>query len=110
MPHLQPSQSYYTLYPRQTVNHSSSQQPGNGTSQTDPSKRPKAESLISRYNLEDRLRKGESIPEEEIEHVGGKATWEDAPEKREASLRERKAKMVLAARQSVSCLFLLTAS
>jgi hypothetical protein len=107
MPHLQPSQSYYTLYPRQPISHPSSQQPGNGTSQSidNPSKRPKAESLISRYNLEDRLRTGEPIPEEEIEQVGGKATWEDAPEKREASLRERKAKMVLAARQSVSCPF-----
>jgi len=97
--HLQPSQSYYTLHPRQTVNHPTSQSTANGTSQS----RPKAESLISRYNLEDRLRKGESIPEEEIEQVGGKAAWEDAPEKREASLRERKAKMVLAARQSVPC-------
>jgi hypothetical protein len=48
--------------------------------------------------------KGESIPEEEMQQVGGKATWEDAPEKREANLRERKAKMVLAARQSV-CVF-----
>lgn len=33
--------------------------------------------------------------------VGGKAVWEDSPEKREASLRERKAKMILAARQYV---------
>jgi hypothetical protein len=35
------------------------------------------------------------------EDVGGKAVWEDSPEKREASLRERKAKMILAARQQV---------
>lgn len=53
------------------------------------------------------MRKGEFVPEDEIQHVGGKATWEDAPERREASLRERKAKMVLAARQSVSCYFKL---
>jgi hypothetical protein len=32
---------------------------------------------------------------------GGKAVWEDNPEKREASLRERKAQMILAARQFV---------
>jgi coupling of ubiquitin conjugation to ER degradation protein 1 len=32
---------------------------------------------------------------------GGKAAWENSPEKREASLRERKAKMVLMARQYV---------
>lgn len=30
---------------------------------------------------------------------GGKAKWEDSAEKREASLRERKAQMVLAARK-----------
>ena len=39
--------------------------------------------------------------------LGGKAAWEDAPEKREASLRERKAKMVLAARQFVFLPFFL---
>lgn len=38
----------------------------------------------------------EKIKEEE---VGGKAIWEDTAEKREASLKERKAKMILAARQ-----------
>lgn len=36
--------------------------------------------------------------------VGGKAVWEDSAEKREASLKERKAKMILAARQYVTCL------
>lgn len=35
------------------------------------------------------------------ELLGGKAVWEDSAEKREASLRERKAQMVLAARQYV---------
>ena len=54
------------------------------------------ETLISRYQLEDRARKAEPISEEQ---VGGKATWEDTAEKREASLKERKAQMVLAARQ-----------
>jgi len=93
-----PPQPYYTLYPRQPVNHPTNPH-GNGTSQLNSPRRPKAESLISRYDLEDRVRKGESIPEEEMERVGGKATWEDAPERREANLRERKAKMVLAARQ-----------
>ena len=59
-------------------------------------KKQTTESLISRYQLEDRARKAEAISEEQ---VGGKATWEDTAEKREASLRERKAQMVLAARQ-----------
>jgi len=45
------------------------------------------------------VQRGESIPEEEIQQVGGKTVWEDSAEKREANLRERKAKMVLAARQ-----------
>ena len=42
------------------------------------------------------MKKAEEIKEEEL---GGKAKWEDSPEKREASLRERKAQMILAARQ-----------
>ena len=33
------------------------------------------------------------------ERFGGKAVWEDTAEKREASLQERKAKMILLARQ-----------
>jgi len=36
------------------------------------------------------------------DHPVSKANWEDTPEKREASLQERKAKMILAARQCVS--------
>jgi hypothetical protein len=40
----------------------------------------------------------EDIKEEQL---GGKAVWEDSAEKREASLRERKAQMILAARQYV---------
>ena len=59
----------------------------------------KVESLISRYQLEERVQTGESIPEAELKLVGGKATWEDNLERREASLQERKATMVLAARQ-----------
>ena len=35
------------------------------------------------------------------EEAGRKAVWEDSAEKREASLRERKAQMILAARQCV---------
>jgi len=45
------------------------------------------------------VQQGEEIREEEF---GGKAVWEDSAEKREASLKERKAKMILAARQYVS--------
>ena len=42
------------------------------------------------------MKQDEEIREEEL---GGKAVWEDSAEKREASLKERKAKMILAARQ-----------
>jgi len=51
--------------------------------------------LISRYHLESRVQDVSVVSEE----VGGRATWEDTAEKREASLHERKAKMILAARQ-----------
>lgn len=39
--------------------------------------------------------------------IGGKAVWEESAEKREASLKERKAKMILAARQYVTCVCFL---
>jgi len=65
------------------------------TSTSSSVKKPK-DTLISRYNLQERIASGEKVAEEE---AGGKATWEDSPEKREASLRERKAQMILAARQ-----------
>lgn len=53
------------------------------------------------------MEKGETVEEEK---VGGKATWEDSPDKREASLKERKAQMILAARQCVSSPFWLEAT
>lgn len=56
----------------------------------------KGPSLIEKYKLERRVQSGEVVAEED---VGGKAEWESSPEKREASLRERKAQMILAARQ-----------
>jgi coupling of ubiquitin conjugation to ER degradation protein 1 len=61
--------------------------------------RPK-ETLISRYGLESRLPNTGVVPSLQ-QGAGGGAVWEDSAEKREASLRERKAQMVLAARQYV---------
>jgi coupling of ubiquitin conjugation to ER degradation protein 1 len=56
-----------------------------------------APSLIDRYNLQARaVQPGPILSDAEI---GGKAVWEDSAEKREASLKERKAQMILAARQ-----------
>lgn len=56
-------------------------------------------SLIERYQLHERT---VAAPSAEIVDAGGKAKWEDTAEKREASLRERKAQMILAARQYVT--------
>ncbi|KAJ7054084.1 hypothetical protein C8F01DRAFT_1211926 [Mycena amicta] len=54
------------------------------------------QTLIERYHLQDRVQEKEVISESD---AGGKATWEDTAAKREASLKERKAQMILAARQ-----------
>lgn len=91
---IQPPPAYYTLYPR-TANAPLAAAGHAGTPAAAPVKKP-VESLISRYQLEERARQAEPISENQ---VGGKATWEDSREKREASLKERKAQMVLAARQ-----------
>jgi len=56
--------------------------------------------LISRFGLESRLSATGVAPSPE-QDAGGRAVWEDTAEKREASLRERKARMILAARQQM---------
>jgi len=61
--------------------------------------RPK-ETLISRYGLESRLSGTDSLPSPQ-QDAGGRAVWEETAERREASLRERKAQMILAARQQM---------
>jgi hypothetical protein len=61
---------------------------------------PTKDTLIARFGLESRLSSGDSLPLLE-QDAGGRAVWEDTAEKREASLRERKAQMILAARQCV---------
>lgn len=101
LPHsfLQPPGAFHTLYPPNGTSSAQQTRPatqGAGSSSSVQSK--KTASLIERYHLEDRVQKGETVEEEK---VGGKATWEDSPEKREASLKERKAQMILAARQCV---------
>jgi len=94
---LQPPAPYYTVYPRATTTASlsSSVQPNTSAAPQQPK-----ETLISRYQLQTRLSSDEPVGASE--EAGGKAVWEDTAEKREASLRERKAKMILAARQYVS--------
>ncbi|KAJ7220506.1 hypothetical protein GGX14DRAFT_674908 [Mycena pura] len=91
-----PPPAYYTLYPR-NANPEAAARPGQagGATSSAVGKAPN-QSLIDRYNLHDRVAQSESILEQDI---GGKAVWEDSSEKRETSLKERKAQMILAARQ-----------
>ncbi|PFH47041.1 hypothetical protein AMATHDRAFT_153119 [Amanita thiersii Skay4041] len=90
-----PPPAYYTVHPRQN-NTSNSTRPPPGSGFSTGMHNKAQESLINRYSLQERVASAEVVPEEDI---GGKAVWEDTPERREASLRERKARMILAARQ-----------
>ncbi|KAH9855492.1 hypothetical protein C2E23DRAFT_813554 [Lenzites betulinus] len=94
-----PPPPYYTIYPRTAAPTAPGQAaaPANNVAAAGSSKPKKSQNLLARYQLEGRT-SGTSIgaaPEE----VGGKSTWEDSAEKREAALRERKARMILAARE-----------
>lgn len=101
----QPPPAYYTIHPRTTPNNTNTTntaprpaQPQAQQAVAGSSKSKHAPSLIDRYNLQDRVSvsSGTETPEE----VAAKSsTWEVEPEKREAMLRERKAQMILAARQ-----------
>ncbi|KAJ7621180.1 hypothetical protein FB45DRAFT_928602 [Roridomyces roridus] len=86
-----PPPAYYTLYPRTNV-----QAPRPAQAATTAVKAP-TQSLIDRYNLQERVVQQAPLPPDE--EIGGKAAWEDSADKREASLKERKAQMILAARQ-----------
>ncbi|TFY52724.1 hypothetical protein EVG20_g10428, partial [Dentipellis fragilis] len=90
----QPPQAYHTLYPRSAA---PTPAPGVPPRPVSSSATKKPASLISRFHLESRVSSEDTT--KVIEDAGGRAVWEDTPEKREASLRERKAQMVLAARQ-----------
>ncbi|KAH9003281.1 hypothetical protein EDB86DRAFT_3062795 [Lactarius hatsudake] len=96
-----PPESYFTLYPR-PANADTAGRPASALT-TARAAAPAAtqaqlkESLISRFSLESRLPSADVPPPSE--EADGRAVWEDTAEKREASLRERKAQMILAARQ-----------
>ena len=97
----QPPPAYFTIYPRMPAGQA--QATTTGTNVTSSSKPKSAQSLISRYNLE-----GRTVSDDGSNILGGgKAVWEDSSEKREASLRERKAQMILAAREYVLVLYFL---
>jgi len=90
-----PPPAYFTLYPR-GANAEPTARPAQAGGATSTAVKAK-QSLIDRYNLQERVAQPGPIIEEEA--IGGKAVWEDSSEKREASLKERKAQMILAARQ-----------
>jgi len=95
-----PPEAYFTLYPRQSsadVVRPTGATTSHTATMAETRARPK-ETLISRYGLESRLPNEDLVPSPQ-QDVGGRAMWEDTAEKREASLRERKVQMVLAARQ-----------
>ncbi|KAI0266445.1 hypothetical protein BC834DRAFT_129100 [Gloeopeniophorella convolvens] len=96
-----PPEAYFTLYPRPTGANAAPRPAGTAlaarTATTTATPKPK-ETLISRFALEPRLPAADVAPALE-QDAGGRAAWEDSAEKREASLRERKAQMILAARQ-----------
>ena len=95
---LQPPPAYYTLYPRAPEPTAPAQPAAaNGNATAGPSKAKKQDNLITRYDLE--ARTSATSLSMDPEEAGRKAIWEDSAEKREASLRERKAQMILAARQ-----------
>jgi coupling of ubiquitin conjugation to ER degradation protein 1 len=121
---IKPPPPYYTLYPRtdggadNNDNNNAPTVAGTTTgTQTSATKTPK-ENLISRYQLQNRVSTTAAMSSSSVlndsfvivpslEQLGGKAVWEDSAEKREASLRERKAQMILAARQCVFSPFFL---
>ena len=103
----QPPEAYFTLYPRQSDSGVVPQPAGAPTAARTATTATQArakETLISRYGLESRLSGADDVlsPQQD---AGGRAVWEDTAEKREASLRERKAQMILAARQYALSLF-----
>ncbi|KAI0067122.1 hypothetical protein BV25DRAFT_1905488 [Artomyces pyxidatus] len=91
-----PSQGFFTLYPRTAAAPNANHYAARPAAAAPAKPR---ETLISRFHLEPLVESADSKTVVEPEDVGGRAVWEDTAEKREASLRERKAKMVLAARQ-----------
>ncbi|KAF8698290.1 P-loop containing nucleoside triphosphate hydrolase protein, partial [Rhizoctonia solani] len=86
-----PPPAYFTLYPPTPPADVTTTDTPSPTNTNDTS--VKNTSLLSRYGLEARANEGSAT------EFSDKAAWEDSASKREASLKERKAQMILAARQ-----------
>lgn len=97
-PLVQPPPAYYRAYP-QPDQPAGAAAPATANAQPAPAtaSKPK-ETLIQRFQLENRVVDGGATTSATETPLN---KWEEAPEKREASLRERKARMVLAAREYV---------
>jgi len=95
-----PSAAYFAAYPPPNGYAPTVATPATPTAASSSSQSTKAptKNLLSRYNLHERV----STDAPDMTSTTSKATWEDTAEKREASLRERKAQMVLAARQRLA--------
>jgi len=91
-----PPPAYFTLYPRD-AHAEQAARPAQTGGATSTAVKASKQSLIDRYNLQERVAQPATLVGED--QSGGKAVWEDSAEKREASLKERKAQMILAARQ-----------
>ncbi|KAH9975240.1 hypothetical protein BGW80DRAFT_1436485 [Lactifluus volemus] len=97
-----PPEAYFALYPR-SADANTTLRPAGGPTEhrgtaTFTTLTSTKDTLISRFGLESRLSSAEALTPSE-QGAGDCAVWEDTAEKREASLRERKAQMILAARQ-----------
>jgi len=97
-----PPEAYFALYPR-SADANTTLRPAGGPTEhrgtaTFTTLTSTKDTLISRFGLESRLSSAEALTPSE-QGAGDSAVWEDTAEKREASLRERKAQMILAARQ-----------
>ena len=100
----QPPPAYYRLYPR-ALDATDTAPANRPVPAPSPSaSKPKTGTLIEKYHLEERVALSSAVEVHTPEEAAGRAVWEDSAEKREASLRERKAQMILAARQCVSLL------
>ncbi|KAL5532322.1 hypothetical protein ACEPAF_5892 [Sanghuangporus sanghuang] len=110
-----PPAGYFRIYPRtdsqgQRPPSQQPTRPASAASSANAQPQPQASSssssfvkpgpsLIERYQLKERLSGQGGVAIDSPEQAGGKASWEATPERREASLKERKAQMVLAARK-----------
>ncbi|KII85328.1 hypothetical protein PLICRDRAFT_44596 [Plicaturopsis crispa FD-325 SS-3] len=93
-----PPAGYYTVYTRPPQQSSAAPVARPVATATATAKQQAKQNLIARYKLQDRIAAVDAEPISD-EQVGGKAVWEDSAEKREKSLQERKAQMIIAARQ-----------